>query len=109
MNDTLTLNKLEKLIEVESKLRGEYQLQLDAKDATITQLKNDKAALESKLSELENTIATQLGDDDIRSTNFASNGAKIEPAPRIYPGSHHMCITNEDLDQGRGNGLFARA
>ena len=60
MNDTLTLNKLEKLIEVESKLRSEYQLQLDAKDATISQLNNDKAALETKLTELEATIATQL-------------------------------------------------
>lgn len=60
MNDTLTLNKLEKLIEVENKLRGEYQQQLDAKDATIAQLNSDKATLESKLSELEATIATQL-------------------------------------------------
>jgi len=60
MNDTLTLNKLEKLIEVESKLRSEYQLQLVAKDATISQLNNDKAALKTKLTELEATIATQL-------------------------------------------------
>ena len=60
MNDTLTLNKLEKLIELESKLRSEYQQQLDAKDATISQLNNDKAALETKLTELEATIATQL-------------------------------------------------
>ena len=60
MNDTLTLNKLEKLIEVEDKLRGEYQQQLDAKDATISQLNHDKLALEAKLGELEATIATQL-------------------------------------------------
>ena len=60
MNDTLTLNKLEKLIEVENKLRSEYQQQLDAKDATISQLNNDKAVLENKLTELEATIATQL-------------------------------------------------
>ena len=60
MNDTLTLNKLEKLIEVESKLRSEYQQQLDAKDATISQLNSDKAALEAKATELEATIATQL-------------------------------------------------
>ena len=44
----------------------------------------------------------------VRSTNFASNGAKIEPALRIYPGSHHMCITNEDLDKGRGNGTLCK-
>ena len=50
MNDKLTLNKLEKLIEVESNLRGEYQQQLDAKDEKISQLNTDKAALETKLS-----------------------------------------------------------
>ena len=60
MNDTLTLNKLEKLIEVEDKLRGEYQQQLDVKDATISQLNDDKSALEAKIGELEATIATQL-------------------------------------------------
>ena len=54
------------------------------------------------------TVVTQLGDDDIRSTDFAANGAKIEPALRVYPGSHHMCITNEDLDQGRGNGTLCK-
>ena len=37
-----------------------------------------------------------------------ANGAKIEPALRIYPGSHHMCIRNEDLDQGRGNGTLRK-
>ena len=35
MSDTLTLNKLEKLIEVETKLRDEYEQQLDQKDAAI--------------------------------------------------------------------------
>eukprot|EP00957_Ditylum_brightwellii_P092010 7004967-Ditylum_brightwellii.AAC.1 len=35
------------------------------------------------------TVITQLGDDDIKSTEFAASGAKIEPALRIYPGSHH--------------------
>jgi len=54
------------------------------------------------------TVITQLGDDDIRSTDFAAKGAKIEPALHVYPGSHHMCITNEDLDQGRGNGTLCK-
>ena len=54
------------------------------------------------------TVVTQLGDDNIKSTDFASKGAKIEPALRVYPGSHHMCITNEDLDQGRGNGTLCK-
>ncbi len=60
MNEKLTLNKLEKLIEVETQLRDEYQQQLDAKDVTISQLNSDKSALEAKLGELEATIATQL-------------------------------------------------
>lgn len=60
MSETLTLNKLEKLIEVETNLRGEYQQQLDAKDAAIAKLDDDKVSLESKLSELQATISKQL-------------------------------------------------
>ena len=41
MSETLSLNKLEKLIELETQLRGEYQEQLDAKDAVIDELQND--------------------------------------------------------------------
>ena len=36
MNDKLTLNKLEKLIELETQLRGEYQQQLDDKDIALS-------------------------------------------------------------------------
>ncbi len=60
MSDTLSLNKLEKLIELETQLRGEYQQQLDAKDAAIDGLKQDKSTLEAKLAEQEKTISTQL-------------------------------------------------
>ena len=60
MSDTLTLNKLEKLIEVETKLRDEYGQQLQKKDAAIAKLNEDKASLETKLAELEGTIAKQL-------------------------------------------------
>ena len=60
MSDTLSLNKLEKIIELETQLRGEYQQQLDEKDASIAGLSRDKAALESKVQELEKTISTQL-------------------------------------------------
>jgi len=58
---------------------------------------------------VHDTIITQLGDDDIKSSGFATKGAKIEPTLRIYPGSHHMCITNEHLDQGRGNGTLCKS
>jgi chromosome segregation ATPase len=60
MSDTLTLNKLEKLIEVETKLRGEYGQQLDQKDAAIAKLNEDKASLITKLAGLEGTVAKQL-------------------------------------------------
>ena len=60
MSDTLSLNKLEKLIELETQLRGEYQQQLDDKGASIADLTQDKAALESKVAELKKTISTQL-------------------------------------------------
>ena len=60
MNDTLSLNKLEKIIELEATLRGEYQQKLDEKDASISALTQDKDTLERKISELEQTVATQL-------------------------------------------------
>ena len=60
MNDKLTLNNLEKLMEMETQLRGEYQPKLDEKDAAISKLADSKAALETRISELEKTIATQL-------------------------------------------------
>ncbi|MDG1065479.1 MAG: hypothetical protein P8O91_04610 [Luminiphilus sp.] len=60
MNDKLTLNNLEKLMEMETQLRGEYQPKLDAKDAAISKLADKETALETRISELEKTIATQL-------------------------------------------------
>ena len=46
MNDTLSLNKLEKIIELEATLREEYQQKLDEKDASISALTQDKDTLE---------------------------------------------------------------
>ena len=60
MSDTLSLNKLEKLIELESQIREEYQKQLDEKDASIAQLRRDNGALESLIIELKKTVSTQL-------------------------------------------------
>ena len=60
MNDKLTLNNLEKLMEMETQLRGEYQPKLDEKDAAISKLTDNEAVLETRISELEKTIATQL-------------------------------------------------
>ena len=60
MSDSLSLNKLEKLVAMETQLRGEYQQQLDDKDLSITQLSDAKTALEARITELEKTVATQL-------------------------------------------------
>ena len=60
MNDKLTLNTLDKLMEMETQLRSEYQPKLDEKDAAIAKLADKEAALETRISELEKTIATQL-------------------------------------------------
>lgn len=90
MNDKLTLNKLEKLIEVESNLRGEYQQQLDAKDATISQLNNDKTALESRLSELESTIATQLATITDLSSKSGNNQALEQRNRELHNRSENM-------------------
>lgn len=57
---------------------------------------------------LHGTIVTMLGGADIRVTNYNSRGAKIDPALRLFPGSHHMCITNDDLKDGRGNGTLCK-
>ena len=71
MSETLSLNKLEKLIELETQLRGEYQQQLDDKDAIIAELQNGKAAVEAKMAELEKTVSTQLA--TIRDMSGKSN------------------------------------
>ena len=74
MNDKLTLNKLEKLIELETQLRGEYQQQLDDKDVSIAQLSVDKTTLEAQIAEREKTIATQLA----TITEFSSKSKDIQ-------------------------------
>ena len=74
MNDKLTLNKLEKLIELETQLRGEYQQQLDDKDVSIAQLSVDKTTLEAQITEREKTIATQLA----TITEFSSKSKDIQ-------------------------------
>ena len=60
MSNTLTLNKLEKIVEMETQLRAEYQKELDDKDTIVSQLSKAKTVLEAKITELERTIATQL-------------------------------------------------
>ena len=58
MNDTLSLNRLEKIIELEATLREEYQQKLDERDASISALTQDKATLERKVAENFTTALT---------------------------------------------------
>jgi chromosome segregation ATPase len=56
----LTLNKLEKVIELEDKLRAEYQAQLDAKTAEIEEQAKRESALQDTIEELRATVSKQL-------------------------------------------------
>ena len=71
--------------------------------------RNSKNGKKRKISQaLHDIITTELGDNDIKSTDFKTKGAKLDPVLRLYHGSHHMCITNDDLSKGRGNGTLCK-
>jgi hypothetical protein len=71
--------------------------------------RRSKNRKERKLSQaLHDIITSELGDNDIKSTDFKTKGAKLDPVLRLYTGSHHMCITNDDLSKGRGNGTLCK-
>jgi chromosome segregation ATPase len=63
---------------------------LDAKDETISQLNNDKAALETKLSGLENTIATQLATITDLSKKSGNNQALEQRNRELHNRSENM-------------------
>ncbi len=56
----LSVNKLEKVIELEEQLRTEYQSQLEAKAAEIDRLVNRQAELEAAIETRKATIDKQL-------------------------------------------------
>jgi hypothetical protein len=53
-----------------------------------------------------NIVMSQLGNNDIKSESHESQGAKIDPILRLYPGAFFMCNTNDALKFGRGNGTL---
>ena len=74
-----------------------------------TSKKRKRKSKKRKISQaLHDIITTELGDNDIKSTDFKTKGAKLDPVLRLYHGSHHMCITNDDLSKGRGNGTLCK-
>lgn len=56
----LTLNKLEKVMELEEQLRAEYQNQLDEKTARIEELETKQAELQETADKHQATIEKQL-------------------------------------------------
>ncbi len=77
----LTLNKLEKVMELEEKLRGEYQTQLDEKAAEIQNLSKHKAELQGTVEAQDATIKQQLETiTDLSSKT--SNGQRLEQLNR---------------------------
>jgi chromosome segregation ATPase len=90
MSDTLSLNKLEKLIELETQLRSEYQQQLDEKDASISDLTRDKGALASKVAELEKTISTQLATISEMSSKSSETQALEQRNRELHNRSENM-------------------
>ena len=56
----LSLNKLEKVIELEERLRNDYQEQLDAKTAEIEDLVKQQAELQATIDSQQATVSQQL-------------------------------------------------
>jgi hypothetical protein len=57
---------------------------------------------------VHDVITTMLGDNDIKVSEYNRSSAKINPLLQASPGSQEMCISNDDLKQGRGNGTLCR-
>jgi chromosome segregation ATPase len=72
----LSLNKLEKVIELEEQLRGQYQSQLDEKSAQIE-------ALTSKQAELQTSVESQLGTIEKQLETITDLSAKTISNQRI--------------------------
>lgn len=77
----LTVNKLEKIIELEETLRAEYQEKLDAAEAATKHHKNELAYNEEKLEKLQSTINQQLETIQDLSTKAVAN-EKVEQLNR---------------------------
>lgn len=77
----LSLNKLEKVIELEERLRNDYQDQLDAKTAEIADLVNKQAELQATIDTQKATVAQQLETITDLSSKATAN-ARVEQLNR---------------------------
>ena len=57
---------------------------------------------------VHDVIISQLCDNDVKSSEKYSGNTKIDPLLRLFPGGPFMCISNQDLKKGRGNGTVCR-
>ena len=53
---------------------------------------------------IHDVVVTRIGDDAVRSTEFRSQEAKLDPLLRVYPRAPFMCNTNDNLEDRRGDG-----
>ena len=95
MSDTLSLNKLEKIIELEDSLRAEYQGKLEAKSAEVERLQKELAELREQL---QGTIDTQL--EKIASlSEKATNNQQIEQSKSNRLQKNNKTAKNNSLKQ----------
>ena len=52
---------------------------------------------------VHDVVVSQLDDNDVQSSEKYSGNTKMDPLSRLFPGAPFMCISNEDLNKGRGN------
>jgi len=69
-------------------------------EATITKRKNKKRIP----SWLHDCIVSECGNSDVKT----GKSRKMDPALRLYKGAPCMVNTNDDLNEGRGNGTLCR-
>ena len=58
---------------------------------------------------VHDVVTSQLGDNDVQSSEKYSGNTKMEPLLRLYPGAPFVCISNEDLKRGEEMGQSASA
>jgi hypothetical protein len=56
---------------------------------------------------VHDVIVSQLGDNDVRSSEKYSGNAKMDPLLRLFPGGPFMCISNQDLKREGETGQYA--
>lgn len=83
----LTAKNLERIIELENKLRSEYQVQLDAKSTEIEALLNEKEVLLKEKEEQQAVVAKQLQ----QITTFSAEASSNKRTEQLNRELHQRC------------------